>query len=89
MTTLVRVVIRPRAGVLDPQGEVVRAGLRRLGFSTVAQATVGKVVELQLDDHTVAGEALDEVVRAMCEGLLVNPIVEDYTFEVMTSGGQG
>jgi phosphoribosylformylglycinamidine synthase subunit PurS len=65
-----RVLIRPKAGILDPQGIAVERALPALGFSGVSNVHVGRLVELDVDD---AGQ-LDE----MCRKLLANPLIEDY-----------
>jgi phosphoribosylformylglycinamidine synthase subunit PurS len=65
-----RVLIRPKAGILDPQGEAVEHALPALGFAKVANVRVGRLVELDLDDASQ--------LEAMCEKLLANPLVEDY-----------
>ena len=65
-----RVLIRPKAGILDPQGIAVERALPALGFSGVSNVHVGRLVELDVDDP---GQ-LDE----MCRKLLANPLIEDY-----------
>ncbi len=65
-----RVLIRPKAGILDPQGEAVQRALPALGFSGVANVHVGRLVELDVDDP--------DQLKPMCEKLLANPLVEDY-----------
>jgi phosphoribosylformylglycinamidine synthase len=67
------VLIRPKSGILDPQGEAVHASLRKLGFA-VSSARVGRIVDLELptDDPD---EARTEVER-MCAELLSNPLIE-------------
>jgi phosphoribosylformylglycinamidine synthase len=66
--------------VNDPQGLAVRDGLHSLGFAGVATVRVGKHIEVTLSaDSTAAAEAS---VRAMCEQLLANPVLEGFTFEV-------
>jgi phosphoribosylformylglycinamidine synthase PurS subunit len=65
-----RVLIRPKAGILDPQGIAVERALPALGFSGVSNVHVGRLVELDVDD----AEQLDE----MCRKLLANPLIEDY-----------
>jgi phosphoribosylformylglycinamidine synthase len=69
------VLVRPKPGILDPQGQAVESSLRHLGFA-VGEARVGKLVELELDaaDET---EARTQVER-MCEQLLANPLIESY-----------
>ena len=69
------VLVRPKPGILDPQGEAVSSALGHLGFS-VSDARVGKVIDLEV-------EAADEVtakaqVERMCEQLLANPLIESY-----------
>jgi phosphoribosylformylglycinamidine synthase PurS subunit len=69
------ILVRPKAGMLDPQGQAVEGALRHLGFG-VSQARVGRLVDVELD----AGDpeiALAEVER-MCEQLLANPLIESY-----------
>ena len=65
-----RVLIRPKAGILDPQGEAVERALPALGFTGVANVHIGRLIELDVDD-------LDQLTP-MCEKLLANPLVEDY-----------
>ena len=69
----VRVLIRPKAGILDPQGQAVERALPALGFSGVANVHVGRLVELDVDDPSRVGE--------MCERLLANPLIEDFEIE--------
>ena len=73
------VLIRPKAGILDPQGEAVQASLAKLGFS-VTSARVGRLVDLELDaDDPAAARA--EVER-MCAELLANPLIESFEIVV-------
>jgi len=78
-----RIVVRLRPGILDPQGTTIQRALEGLGFPEVRDLRVGKVLELTLDetDATRARERLDE----MCRKLLANPVIEDYTCEVVES----
>jgi phosphoribosylformylglycinamidine synthase PurS subunit len=73
------VLVRPKEGILDPQGQAVGNSLRQLGFA-VADARVGRLVELELevDDSDQARE----LVGRMCEQLLANPLVESYEIEL-------
>jgi phosphoribosylformylglycinamidine synthase subunit PurS len=73
------VLVRPKPGILDPQGEAVQSSLRHLGFS-VEEARVGRVVDLELDGGN-ADEARAELER-MCEQLLANPLIESYEISV-------
>ena len=72
-------LVRPKAGILDPQGQAVGNSLRQLGFA-VADARVGRVVDVELD-ATDADAARAEVER-MCEQLLANPLIESYEIEL-------
>jgi phosphoribosylformylglycinamidine synthase PurS subunit len=69
-TVRARVLIRPKAGILDPQGIAVERALPALGFEGVANVHVGRLVELDVEDP---GQ-LDD----MCRKLLANPLIEDY-----------
>jgi phosphoribosylformylglycinamidine synthase PurS subunit len=71
--TRVRVLIRPKAGILDPQGQAVERALPALGFSGVGNVHVGRLVELDVEDESQ--------VPAMCEKLLSNPLIEDFSIE--------
>ena len=73
------VLVRPKDGILDPQGQAVESALEHLGFS-VSHARVGKVVDLEVD-ATSADEARAQVEK-MCEQLLANPLIESYEVEV-------
>ena len=73
------VLVRPKQGILDPQGEAVETALEHLGFS-VSAARVGKVVELEID-ATDPAEARAQVEK-MCEKLLANPLMESYEVEI-------
>jgi phosphoribosylformylglycinamidine synthase PurS subunit len=77
------VLVRPKHGILDPQGEAVESSLRQLGFS-VGAARVGRVVDLEVaasDPRAVRAE-----VERMCEQLLANPLIESYEIELAEKG---
>ena len=73
------VLVRPKHGILDPQGQAVESSLRQLGFA-VDKARIGRVVDLEVE-ATNATAARAEVER-MCEQLLANPLIESYEIEV-------
>lgn len=75
----VRVLIRPKQGILDPQGIAVEQALPALGFEGVSGVHVGRLIELDVPDP----ERLPE----MCERLLANPLVEDYEIERLDGPG--
>jgi phosphoribosylformylglycinamidine synthase len=65
-----RVLIRPKEGILDPQGKAVERALPALGFDGVSHVRVGRMVELEADDGTD--------LERLCRQLLANPLVEDF-----------
>jgi phosphoribosylformylglycinamidine synthase PurS subunit len=72
-----RVLIRPKAGILDPQGQTVERALPALGFEGVSEVHVGRLIELTVQDESQLPE--------MCERLLTNPLIEDY--EIVEGSG--
>ena len=78
------VLVRPKQGILDPQGQAVESSLRQLGFA-VGGARIGRVVDLdvQATDPTTARAE----VERMCEQLLANPLIESYEIELSEKPG--
>ena len=74
----IRVLIRPKEGILDPQGQAVEQALPALGFTGVSNVHVGRLVELDVEDPSQ--------VRAMCEKLLANTLIEDFELETEDGG---
>ncbi len=72
-----RVLIRPKEGILDPQGKAVERALPALGFEGVGQVRVGRMVELEADDPARLPE--------LCEKLLANPLIEDFEIEMINA----
>ena len=73
MSVRKRVLIRPKEGILDPQGQTVERALPALGFDGVSNVHVGRLVELDVEDSSQ--------VAAMCEQLLSNPLIEDFEIQ--------
>jgi phosphoribosylformylglycinamidine synthase len=73
------VLVRPKPGILDPQGQAVESSLRHLGFA-VGEARVGKLVDVELDTDD-RDDALTQL-QQMCEQLLTNPLIESYAIEL-------
>jgi phosphoribosylformylglycinamidine synthase len=73
------VLVRPKQGILDPQGQAVESSLRHLGFD-IAEARVGRLVDVELatEDREQALASLEQ----MCERLLANPLIESYSIEL-------
>lgn len=72
-----RVLIRPKAGILDPQGVAVERALPALGFEGVTNVHVGRLVELEIEDESQ--------IEPLCQKLLANTLIEDFEIEVQTS----
>ena len=77
------VLIRPKQGILDPQGEAVGEALQTMGFA-VTRARVGRLVDVELDadDPATARAALER----MSQELLTNPLIESFTIELGDEG---
>jgi phosphoribosylformylglycinamidine synthase PurS subunit len=81
----VRVLIRPKEGILDPQGQAVERALPALGYEGVSNVHVGRLVELDVSgDGDVSAR-----VAEMCEKLLANPLIESYEVEPLTEDTNG
>jgi len=72
-----RVLIRPKEGILEPQGQAVERALPALGFTGLSHVRIGRMVELDVEDPSRLGE--------VCEALLANPLIEDY--EIVVENG--
>jgi phosphoribosylformylglycinamidine synthase subunit PurS len=74
------ILVRPKPGILDPQGEAVQSSLRQLGFA-VEEARVGRVIDLEIGngDREYARAELER----MCEQLLANPLIESYEISLI------
>jgi phosphoribosylformylglycinamidine synthase PurS subunit len=68
-----RVLVRPKEGILDPQGQTVERALKALGFDGVRNVHVGRLIELELEDP--------EQLPQMCDRLLANPLIEEWEIE--------
>ena len=79
MKARVRVFLKP--SVFDPQGSTVASALQRVGFSEVRNVRIGKSIDLEVEG--VDAEAAKQRIAAMCEKLLVNPVIESYSVELL------
>jgi phosphoribosylformylglycinamidine synthase len=68
-----RVLVRPKEGILDPQGQAVERALNALGFDGVRDVSIGRLIELELEDP--------EQLPEMCNRLLANPLIEEWEIE--------
>ena len=76
-------LVRPKRGILDPQGQAVGSSLRHLGFQ-VGEARVGRVVDLEIEAASLAEARAD--VERMCEELLANPLIESFEIQLVENG---
>ena len=77
----VRILVRLKPGVLDPQGRAVHHALEGMAFDGVDDVRIGRLIEMDVADTTS-----DDALNAMCEKLLANTVIEDFTVEKLTSG---
>ncbi|WP_040325476.1 phosphoribosylformylglycinamidine synthase subunit PurS [Aurantimonas manganoxydans] len=75
-----RIVVTLKNGVLDPQGKAIEGALGHLGFDGVGSVRQGKVFDVEL--HGTVGETAQAQLDAMCDKLLANPVIENYTVEI-------
>ena len=77
---LAKVYIQLKPSVNDPEGLTIRGGLRQLGFDSVVDVRSGKYMEIRLDESDPA--VAESRVSEMCQQLLANPIIEDFSFDL-------
>jgi phosphoribosylformylglycinamidine synthase PurS subunit len=82
-----RVTVYPRREILDPQGKAIREALARVGFPGVEDVRAGKSFEIRLGEEDPA--RAESELRAMCEKLLANTVVEDYAVELLPGAAGG
>jgi phosphoribosylformylglycinamidine synthase len=77
----VNVYVTYKQGILDPQGATVAKALTALNYKNVESVRIGKFIQLDLKEDSKDG--VEKQVTEMCQRLLANPVIEDYTFEVV------
>ena len=79
----VKVIVTLKPTLLDAQGRVVQNALHSLGYSNVDHVRIGKYMEMEISDNAAADSpTLEATVKEMCDRLLVNPVIENYRYEV-------
>jgi phosphoribosylformylglycinamidine synthase subunit PurS len=78
---LVKIYVKMKESVLDPQGKAVLGALHSLGYGEAADVRVGRYIELRLENGASRADA-EKRVKEMCEKLLANTIIEEYRFEI-------
>ncbi len=81
MSVKARITVYPRPEILDPQGKAIAGALERLGFDKIADVRAGKSFEIVLGKRR--SKKVEKELCRMCEELLANPLVEDYTVEML------
>lgn len=76
-----KIFVTLKNGILDPQGRAIQQSLQTLGFSTVEEVRIGKFMELNL--HETDTTAAENKIKAMCEKLLANTVIEDYHYQIL------
>lgn len=76
-----RVIVTLKSGVLDPQGKAIEGALRSLGIDSLASVRQGKVFDIELD--TADRARAEDVLKAACEKLLANTVIENYRIEIV------
>lgn len=84
MRYLARIFVTLKPTVNDPQGETVLAGLRTLGFASAESVRAGKYFEIRVE--SASRDAAEEEVREMCDRLLANPVMEEFSFRLVEEG---
>ncbi len=77
----VKIEVKLKSVVLDPQGKAVLGALKNLGFDEVSDARVGKLIEIKISDESE--DSARSKANEMCKKLLSNPVIEDYSLEVL------
>jgi len=80
MEKKVKVLVRLKSGVLDPQGKAISDALKALGFKNVMDVRMGKLIELKV--NVKDKKHLARAIEKMCKKLLANPVIENYEFEI-------
>lgn len=78
-----KVIVTPKAAVLDPQGAAVREAMQHLGMPEVREVRIGKYLEIELADD---GAETEQRLHELCRDLLSNPVIEDYQLQKIEAG---
>ena len=81
-----KIIVMPKAAVLDPQGNAVRDAMRHLGMPEVRSVRIGKYMEIDVDGEDVD---LEKRLHGLCRDLLSNPVIEDYELQNLRKGPRG
>lgn len=76
----VKIFVRHKKGILDPQGKTIKDALHALKYSSVTEVKIGKLIDMKLEAKNI--DEAKSKVNEMCKKLLANPVIEQYTFEI-------
>ena len=77
---LAKIYIKPKSTVKDPQGNILQSSLKDLGFINIENVNMGKYLEIKLDTDNESTASED--IKKMCDQILTNPLIEDYSFVI-------
>ena len=77
---LAKIYIKPKSSVKDPQGNIIQSSLKDLGFLNIENVNMGKYLEIRLE--TTNESTASEEIKNMCDQILTNPLIEDYSFVI-------
>lgn len=80
MTYLSKITVTLRKSILDPQGKAVEQGIHSMGYGAVENVRIGKFIEITVD--TTSKQEAERLTRDVCQKLLANPVMEDFSFVV-------
>ena len=78
-----KIFVTLKNGILDPQGRAIQQSLHTLGFSTVEEVRIGKLMELELNETDMT--SAENKIKAMCDTLLANTVIENYQYEILAT----
>ena len=77
----IKIQVLPKKGILDPQGKAVHHALENLGYSGLSEVRIGKLIQIEVKESNPP--VTPAIIKEMCEKLLANTVVEDYTFKII------
>lgn len=81
----VKIFVTLKNGVVDPQGITIKGALESLGYEGIANVRLGKYIQMEL--NCKSGKEAEKDIEEMCQKLLVNPVIEDYRYEIEKDSG--
>lgn len=79
----VRIMVKLKSGIADPQGQTIEHALKSLEYGNVHNVHIGKLIEFEIEGDGGTTDALRAEVEGMCEKFLANPVIEEYSYEIL------